>query len=216
MGYFLLNELDMTEKESQYIEYEAKFYPVDKGLLRKALKDIGGDLKTAERKMRRIMFDERVYPGLKPNYLRIRDEGDCVRLSVKFHASKDGKIEDQKEIDVEVSDFDKCVEIFRALDITFNLYQETLRETWLIGKAEVVIDTWPGLEPFVEIEANSEEEVHSIATKLGFDWGDRIITSVVEIYMDVYDLSSDQTLTLLEYCTFENNPFAQLKKNFII
>jgi adenylate cyclase class 2 len=191
----------------KYHEYEAKFYPINKDKYRKSLKAIGALLITPERKMRRSIVDNHSFPSLKADYVRVRDEGDKVRLSVKTHAREGGNLSDQQEIDVEVNDYDKTIKILESLGIKLDRYQETLRETWSYEGAEITIDTWPGLEPYSEIEASSEEKVKEIATKLQFDWDKKIITSCIEIYMKKYNLSVEETLKRSSYITFENNPF---------
>jgi len=196
-------------------ELEAKFYPVNKEKYREKLKLIGAHLVIPERKMRRSLFDRRFHPEFKCDYIRVRDEGNSIRLSAKIHAQAEGKISDQKEVDVQVSDYDKTLEIFKAMGYLPELYQESLRETWEYKGAEIIIDTRPGLDPYSEIEAQSEEEVKNIAQKLGFAWDKKIITTVVEIYAEVYRLSIDETLKMLSNITFENNPFEKLTKHSI-
>lgn len=189
-------------------EFEAKFYPVNKNEIRKALTKIGAKLVKPERKMRRVISNSTVYPQLKCDYIRVRDEGgDMVRLSAKVHAVEGGAIIDQKEVDIKVSDFDKMLEILELMNLKPTKYQETLREEWEYAGAEIAIDTWPGLEPYVEIEAHSKDEVKEVAERLGFSWEQKIITSVVEIFCKVYKLDETEVLKRLDYITFENIPF---------
>lgn len=194
-------------------EYEVKFYPVDKEKLRKKLKKLGAKLTHPERKMRRSIADNRVNTGLKCDYIRVRDESDLIRLSAKIHAVEGGKVGDQKEVDVKVSDYDKTVEFLKAAGFVFNRYHENLRETWEFDQAEITIDTWPGLEPYTEIEANSQDRVRGVAKKLGFNWDNKIITSVVEVYMKVYKIDEEKALEKTSNITFENNPFKGLQAN---
>ncbi len=193
-------------------ELEAKFYPVNKEEYRKKLQSIGAELVIPERKMRRVMADRREYPQLKCDYFRVRDESDKVTMTVKFHAQEGGKVSDQKELEIEISSFEKAVEIMETIGLKPTRYQETLRETWEYEGAEITIDTWPCLETYSEIEAKSEEKVKEIAEKLGFNWEDKIITAAPEIMAKVYELSIDEVLEKLNYITFENNPFAGLPR----
>lgn len=194
-------------------EFEAKFYPVDKNSLRNKLKSVGAKLVVPERKMFRLIADWQDNPVIKKkSYLRIRDEGDLVRVSLKNTARENGKLTDQKEIDVEVSDFNKAQKILEGCGINFNRKQETMREEWEFDGAQVTIDTWPGLETLSEIEADSEERVKEIALKLGFDWGDRMIIPAAEVYAKVYALPMKEILKNISDITFRNNPFRDLKK----
>lgn len=202
----------MNDKD--YTEFEAKFYPVNKEEYRKKLTSIGAKLIIPERKMIRVVADKRANPMLaKSGYIRIRDEGNgVVRFSLKIIAEKGGVLSDQKEIDVEVSDFDKTKKIIEATGVVFNRRQETLREEWEYKDAQITIDSWPGLNVYSEIEANSEEKVKEISDELGFDWEKKIITPAAEVYEKVYGINIDEVLKMISDITFENNPFANLKK----
>ena len=94
-------------------EFEAKFYLVNKEEYRKKLKEVGAKLVIPERKMIRAIADSRANNLLVRNdYIRVRDEGNLIRLSFKRTADATGRLSDQKEIDVEVSDYDKTIESF--------------------------------------------------------------------------------------------------------
>ena len=192
---------------SNYTEFEAKFYPIKKQEYRSKLLTIGAKLVSPERLMRRSIADHESHPQFTCDYVRVRDEGDTIRLSSKINAREGGNLSDQKEIDVTVSDFDKTVKIIESMGIHFNRYQETLRETWQYEGAEITIDTWPGLETYTEIEAKSEEQVQEIALKLQLNWEAKIITSVAEIYMKIYHLTMQEILKKISFITFEKNPF---------
>lgn len=175
------------KKSDTDTEFEAKFYPVDKAQYRKKLMSIGAKLVIPERKMIRVIGDHRGNSVLAKNdYIRVRDEGDIIRLSLKIMADEGGKISDQKEVDVEVSDFNKTVRIIEAAGIRFNHKQESLREEWEYKNAQITIDTWPGLDPYSEIETDSEEKIREIAEVLGLDWDKKIITPAPEIWAKVY------------------------------
>ena len=194
-------------------EYEAKFYPVNKDEYRKKLLSVGAKLLRAERKMIRVIADSRVNSIIpKMDYLRVRNEGHLIRLSYKTTASNDGNLSDQKEIDVDVSDFEKTIKIIELLGIKFNRRQETLREEWGYKGAEITIDTWPGLDTYSEIEANSEELVKEIAQELGFDWNKKIITAAAEVYERVYNIDIEKLLEKITNISFENDPFEGLEK----
>src|SRR3989344_6490264 len=196
-------------------EFEAKFYPVDKKKFREKLKSIGAKLDIPERKMVRVIADRQANNFLNKNdYIRVRNEGNVIRLSYKRTANESGKLSDQKEIDVEVGDYDKTVEILKLIGVKFNKVQETLREEWLYKGAQITIDTWPGLETYSEIEARSEWEVKSFAHDLGLNWEGRIITTAAEVYAKVYGMSIEEVNRKISNITFENNPFRGLTKKW--
>lgn len=193
-------------------EYEAKFYPVNKEEYRKKLEALGAKLVIPERKMVRFIADSRANKIISKNeYLRVRDEGNLTRLSFKTTAQQFGNLTDQKEVDVDVSDFKKTVKILELIGIKLNRKQETLREEWEYKDSQITIDTWPGLDTYSEIEAKSEEEVRKIAGELGFDWSHRIITAIAEVYERVYKIDIEEVLQKITNINFENNPFAGMK-----
>lgn len=192
-------------------EFEAKFYPVNKDEYRKKLKSIGAKLLIPERKMRRHIADFRANPQIKSTNIRLRDEGDMVRLSAKIDSTMTGKLTDQKEADVEVKDYDKTKEILEYAGLKFNRYQETLREEWEYKGAQITIDTWPGLLPYSEIETDSEEKVKEIADDLGFDWDKKMTFSAADVFVKVYGITEEEMLEKISNLTFENNPFKDMK-----
>lgn len=193
-------------------EFEAKFFPIDKEEFRETLRKVGAKLIIPERKMRRAIADRRTNPWMKSDHIRVRDEGNVIRLSVKIHAKEDGKLTDQKESSIEVQDFESTIDLLKAAGIVFNHYVENLRETWEFDGAEIYIDTWPGVEPGLEIEAGSEEKVKQVAARLGFDWRQKIITPMPETYAKVYKIDIEGVLNKMTNLTFENNPFKGLKR----
>jgi adenylate cyclase, class 2 len=102
--------------------------------------------------------------------------------------------------------------MFEAAGLRSNAYQENTRETWHKGNAEIVIDTWPGLEPYIEVEADTESVVQDIAEQLSYSWNDKIVTSIVEIYMEQYGLTEAEVLEKLVHITFVDNPFATMER----
>ncbi|MFZ5391211.1 MAG: adenylyl cyclase, partial [Patescibacteria group bacterium] len=90
------------------IEYEATFSPVDKADIRQRLIKAGALLVKPEFLQKRVVFN--LPPGQTKlgAWLRVRDEADKITLSYK--QVKNGRIEDQKEICLQISDFDKAVE----------------------------------------------------------------------------------------------------------
>src|SRR5690606_35359406 len=121
--------------------------------MRERLTKAGAELIRPEFLQKRIPFN---LPEGKPQrgiWLRVRDEGDKTTLSLK---QIDGEnIENQKELSVDVSDFDTTVTILKSIGCKPKSYQETRRELWRLDGVDITIDEWPFLEPFVEVEGKS-------------------------------------------------------------
>lgn len=187
-------------------ELEVKFYPINKDKIRVILQEVGASLVHEETLMRRVIYDKKLNPQINCTYARVRDEGDRVTASLKVNAKHGGEISDQKELQVNVDSFDNMVQLFDNLGLRKANYQENYRESWNIQQTEIVIDTWPALEPYIEIEADSEVELQKVAELLSLDWEERIIVSTDEIYATKYNISKDEALASISNITFQNIP----------
>lgn len=164
-------------------EIEVKFLDIDIEDIRGRLKNAGAELEHPMRLMKRALIEEECH--VKDNsFIRIRDEGDKVTLTYKRRSLVDEEttIDSTKELETTVGDFDTTVEIFAEAGWQYITLQESKRETWHLDGAEVVIDEWPWIKPYIEIEADTEEIVRSVAATLGFDWADAKFGSVDVIY----------------------------------
>ena len=170
-------------------EYEATFLNIDKQEIRERLKKIKGKLIRPEFLQKRIVFSLPKGNEIKGGWVRVRDEGDKITMSLKVvHGIG---IESQKEICLKIDNFKEAEEFLTILGCEKKAYQESKRELWKIDGIEVTIDEWPFLEPFVEIEGDSEESVKHIAEKLGFDYQKALFCSIDTLYSKKYDLSED-------------------------
>ena len=164
-------------------EWEAAFWPVEKDDVRRRLREAGATLVYEERLMRRVIFHLPSDAPLTGGWARVRDEGDKVTLCVKQVGTT---MEDQKELEVQVSNYDDAIEILKSLGCIDKAYQETKRELWELGGAEIMLDEWPFLEPLVEVEGPSEEVVKDAAERLMFEWETAIFDTVDLLYSRKY------------------------------
>jgi adenylate cyclase class 2 len=104
----------------------------------------------------------------------------------------DRTLQGTKEITLDVSNFETMCDFLQACGFDSKSYQETKREKWIINKTEITIDTWPWIPTFVEIESETEEEVHKVSNLLGFEWGKALHGSVETAYQDLFDVTDDE------------------------
>lgn len=165
-------------------EIEVKFVDIDLSDMRDRLKELGGVCEQPMRLMRRVAIDSDFMRTDKDAFLRVRDEGDKVTMTYKQF--DDLSLHGAKEIEVTVSNFDDTVAILASAGLPSHTYQETKRETWRLGDVEIMLDEWPWLNPYIEIEADSEEAVRKTADDLGFDWDDAVFGDVMAAYRVQY------------------------------
>lgn len=189
-----------------YIEYEATFTNVNKDDIRQKLKTVGATKVKDEFLQRRSVFRLPASNQIEGGWLRVRDEGDRVTMSLKII---DGEtIADQKEIQIVVDSFTQAKELLVSIGCQEKAFQESRRELWLLDRVEITIDEWPFLEPFVEVEGDSEEIVKAVAEKLGFDYSQAKFCSVDTLYSEKYGLSVDRINNQTPQILFDmENPF---------
>ena len=191
-------------------EYEAKFVNISTSEIRQKLRSLGGSSEKPERLMRRVTIDS---PEMKQNkgYLRVRDEGDCVTMTYKQFDKL--SVDGAKEHEVNVDNFEETIAILEAAGLPYTSFRESKRETWRLGDAEIVIDEWPWLAPYIEIEANDEHVVRETAEALGLSWGDAIFGDVMAAYRAQYPhLTPFDTIASIRSVTFDSPLPDMLKK----
>jgi len=194
-------------------EFEVKFVNVDHQALRLKLKKLGANLEQPMRLMKRAIIETPILKQ-KNAFLRIRDEGNKTTLT--FKQFQDLSVDGAKELEIVVSDFQTTVDIFSASGLSYKSLQESKRETWSIDSAEVVLDEWPWLNPYIEIEGGSEQHIREVATKLGFDWKLAVFGDIMAAYRVQYPhLKLDDTVGSIPEVKF-GNPVPELfaKKSF--
>jgi adenylate cyclase class 2 len=188
------------------IEYEATFIDIDKEAIRKKLTQAGAELVRPEFMQKRITFNLPAGHEIEGGWLRVRDEGDKITMTLKVIDGN--KIEDQKETTIKVDDLNQAAQLLSKIGCRQKSYQETKREIWELDGVEIMIDEWPYLEPFVEIEGKSEQAVRTVAEKLGFDYSKALFCPTTTIYSLKYDLAEAVINNEIPRITFdEKNPF---------
>ena len=186
-------------------EIEAKFLSVNKELIRIKLRNIGFELKVSEYLMKRKTFDFPKIEGRK-KWGRVRQEANKITMTIKEIIGQG--INDTYEIELIVNNFDDACLFLEACGIKAKAFQENLREVWFQNESEVFIDTWPGLDSFIEIESKDEAAVQKISADLDLDYKKAVFGSIDLIYEKVLGISSKEIINLPRI-TFENFP----KKN---
>ncbi|KKU05848.1 MAG: Adenylate cyclase, class 2 (Thermophilic) [Parcubacteria group bacterium GW2011_GWA2_45_30] len=168
-------------------EIEVKFLNIDPEAIQKKFADIGAK-KSGEYFYRRRVFD---YPDWRLDkqgaWLRLRDEGDRITLSFKQRLgikSHDGSESDDgmEEVEIIVDDFDKTALLLVRIGFVEKHYAENKRIRWVKDEVEFDIDTFPELEPYLEIEARSWEKIDEAILWLDLNPADKKIFSANQIY----------------------------------
>ncbi len=186
-------------------EFEATFWPIAKDEMRERLERAGAQLVQAEFLQKRENF----FPPQndKSGWLRVRQEKDRVTMSYKRLLTED-EISGQKELCLTVDDYARAVEFLELLGCENKNHQETRREIWRLSGAEICLDTWPFLGPFLEAEADSEAKVKQVCQQLGLDYAEARFCAVASLYEEKYGVSQKDVNENFPRLVFEmKNPF---------
>lgn len=168
-------------------EIEAKFLNMNHDAIRESLRIAGGVCGTPMRTMRRAIIDypdNRLQKEPSNSFVRVRDEGEKTTLTYKSFTAL--SVDGAREIEIEVSSFDDAVAIFVAAGLVVISLQESKRETWNLDACEIVLDEWPWLNPYIEIEGASEQCLQDLTKKIGLDWNDAVFGDVMVAYKHQY------------------------------
>jgi adenylate cyclase class 2 len=188
------------------IEYEATFVNINKDDIRKKLAEAGANLVREEFLQKRVVFNLPKGNQINGGWLRVRDEGDMITMSLKV---VDGdQIHNQKETQLTVDNFEEARKFLLGIGCDEKAYQESKRELWNLDEVDITVDEWPFLEPFVEVEGKSEEQVKAVSEKIGFDYIEAKFCSVDTLYNEKYNVGIDQINNHTPKILFEmKNPF---------
>lgn len=144
------------------IEISVQEYHIKMPEMKKLLKKKGGTIVQKE-----LIFIYIVYthPLKKKNYfIRVRNEGSHITMTVKSKANEKYPI----EYEINIDNFEEANNILLQLGCKKIYEIHKLREVWKInGCKEIVFDTYPGAETYAEIECNNEKNIKKVLKKLG-------------------------------------------------
>lgn len=96
-------------------------------------------------------------------YLRVRkDSLGKQEVTWKSLPKIVGNTRQSKEINVNVSDFEKTKELFESLGFVNYAHQEKDRISWTYKDWSLDLDTYPNMPPYLEIEGLSEQHVNEM------------------------------------------------------
>jgi adenylate cyclase, class 2 len=168
-------------------EYEITILDIDVNGIENKLQKLGA-IKEGDYFQKRNLYN--FHEKFKGRFIRLRTNGKSTILTIKDKSAKKD-IGSVKELEIEVSDFDKTALIMEQLGYEVSTYQENKRTIYKLGNVEFDIDTWPMIPTYMEIEGKSKEEVEDFIEKLKIDKSKLTLDKVSEIYkkygIDIHD-----------------------------
>lgn len=109
--------------------------------------------------------------GINPNkWVRLRRTGNKSTLTVKHVFNKNNnKVQKVGEFEITVSNVEDTDALLFALGFAKRNVQEKIRTQYEYKGAEIDIDQWPFLQPYMEIESDDETIYDEIIDKCGYN-----------------------------------------------
>lgn len=162
-------------------EIETKILEFDEQSLRDNLKSANAEYEGKFMQKRVVFFisDEK---SNGDEFVRVRTDGKKTAITWKFR-SRAKELNNTEEVEIEVSDFDKAVQIIsKVWKGKTPIYQENEVEKWNYKGVEVAILTWPLIPPYIEVEGKTEDAVRNVIKELEIKGEDIGNTNLVAIF----------------------------------
>lgn len=151
-------------------------------------------------KIREILIDKTFENEIKkfninPNkWIRLRKSNNKTELTTKHILEKQNdKFQNVIETEIEVSSLEETNAILESIGIARRSYQEKTRYSYEYKTAEIEIDIWPKLQPYMEIECDDEEVINEIIEKLDLKDNEVVSLNTEQLYkrigIDVHSIS---------------------------
>ena len=160
-------------------EIEVRLLNIDKEKLIQKLENLNA-IFVSDWLQKRYIYD--FNPIIENKWIRLRTNGEETHLAIKHYQSTE--IGGTKELEIKVDDFEKTNLILNELGYTARSVQENRRTRYILDNVEIDIDKWPHLNTYVEFEANSEEEIKKVMTKLDLNFEDITTMDAMDIYLN--------------------------------
>ena len=168
-------------------EIEVKILGIDVNHVRAKLADLGAE-KTFDGLLKVRYFDT---PDgeirKKGDLLRVREyEGEKVEITHKTNKRVENGLKIYDEQNVQAEDFEEATEMFKELGFEVTTYYEKKRAVFKLEGAEIVIDEYPKIPPFVEIEAENEDLIEKLIEKLELTENERSSQTINGLLKEKY------------------------------
>ena len=190
-------------------EIEVKFLDVNHDDLRARLKQLDAVCIQPLQQMCRAVMD---FPDKRLQnaenawgWIRVRDEGSRVTVTYK-QVAKDASLT-TNEIEYVASSYSQAVAAFEAVGLIVLSEQETKRETWTLDNCEVMLDEWPWIKPYIEVEGPDERSIQTLSERLGMRWASAVYGSSDAVYRASYKgMKESESVGDISQLTFAEMP----------
>lgn len=124
---------------------------------------------------------------INPNkWIRLRKSNDKIELTTKHVFEKsDMEVQNVEEREVNTSSFEETNSILESIGIVKRSYQEKIRYSFKLNGADIEIDLWPMLKPYMEIECDDIDVIKNIIAELSFEDKEIVSINTQQLYRKI-------------------------------
>lgn len=138
-----------------------------------------------------------IFKKLKINsnkWIRLRESDGETELTVKHIFRKSNSpLQKVKEAETRVFSFEEANDILEEIGLAGRSYQEKIRISYEYGKANIEIDIWPMLKPYIEIESGDEKLIDNLINLLNYQNKEIVSINTEQLYkrigIDIHKIS---------------------------
>ncbi len=205
----LVKENDKRGLSKLIFEIRPCFDKEDLRLIKKILgtNDLLEFINNANNDYNKLFSDELLKLLKKTNenfskWVRLRQTGDETSITIKkiVNSKCEYDLDAVNELEIKISSIEEGKQLLEDLGYFFERHQIKMRIAYDYKNTEIVIDKWPKLPPYVEVEGPTREEIDEAVLMLGYKVEDAIVINTDDVYskigIDIYskeysDLSFD-------------------------
>jgi len=147
-------------------EIEIKILGINVEDISKKLLDLGAH-KEFSGLIKTKYFDKDSKIRDRGDLLRVREfEGSHTEVTYKTNKRKEGDFKIYDEFELASPEFEEACGFFESLGFEESCYFEKRRSIFALEQAEIVIDEYPKIDPFLEIEAPDQNTIEQLIKKL--------------------------------------------------
>lgn len=140
-----------------------------------------------EKSFKKFMINEN-------KWLRLRQSNDKVLLTSKhILEKKNTNFQNVLETEIEVSSLEETNLLLESIGIAKRSYQEKIRYSYKYKSAEIEVDIWPLLKPYMEIECDDENTINELIDLLDVKEKEIVSLNTEQLYkrinIDVHSMS---------------------------
>ena len=121
---------------------------------------------------------------INPNkWIRLRESNNKVELTVKnIYNKSDSKLQKVMEYEIGTNSFEDTNLLLESIGLIRRNYQEKIRHSFVYKNAEIEIDKWPLINPYLEIECADENVIREVIDLLGLDKYEIVSMNTTDVY----------------------------------